>query len=157
MIIPIGVNANVDKEITFSSEALNLPTGLKVYLEDRQNGTFTRLDEPNSEYRITLKKAANGIGRFYLHTKTSSVLKTDSELLNSVKIYKTNDNSLQILGLNEGNTVVSLFNMLGKKVLQTSFEASTSNTISLPSLSTGVYMVKLQTLKGKTTKKIIID
>ncbi|MFK8058824.1 MAG: lamin tail domain-containing protein [Polaribacter sp.] len=157
MIIPIGIKTSAGKEITFTSESLNLPSEIKVFLEDRQNSTFTRLDEANSEYKITLKEALDGVGRFYLHTKSSSVLSTDTELLNSVSIYKTNNHNLKISGLNQGKAIVSIFNMLGKKVMQTSFEASTTNNISLPNLSTGVYVVKLQTLKGKINKKIILE
>ena len=157
MVIPIGVIAESGKEITFTVEVLNLPSGIKVFLEDRQNNTFTRIDEANSEYKIALKEALDGIGRFYIHTKTSSVLSIDSEILNSVSIYKTNNHNLKIAGLNQGKAVLSIFNMLGKEVMQTSFEASTSNNISLPNFSKGIYVVKLQTLEGKITKKIILE
>ena len=50
MVISIGINADAGKEITFSTEVLNLPTGLKVYLEDRETNTFTRLDELGNKY-----------------------------------------------------------------------------------------------------------
>ena len=73
MVIPVGVKAAANKEIIISVEALNLPAGVNVFLEDKQTDTFTRLDEANSNYKITLTENLDGIGRFYLHT-TSSVL-----------------------------------------------------------------------------------
>ena len=43
----------LNKEIIISAEALNLPAGVNVFLEDKQTDTFTRLDEANSNYKIT--------------------------------------------------------------------------------------------------------
>ena len=89
MIIPIGVTAAAGKEITFSAEAMNLPNDIKVFIEDRLSNTMTRLDEANSTYKVTITEALNGTGRFFLHTKSSSVLSTDEVALQSVSIYKS--------------------------------------------------------------------
>ena len=89
MAIPVGVNAKADKEITFTAETLNLPAGLKVFLEDRVNNTFTRLDEANASYKVTLTAALDGVGRFYLHTRASA-LSVDNVTLTGVSIFKTN-------------------------------------------------------------------
>ena len=156
MIIPVGVNATAGSEITFKADVLNIPAGYNVYLEDRTNKVFTRLDEENTEYKTTVSKSSTD-GRFFLHTRTSSVLNIDSELLNSVSIYKTTNSNLRISGLQKGNTSVSLFNLVGKQVMKKSFEASSLNNISLPKLAAGVYVVKLQTATGKLNKKIILE
>ncbi len=156
-IIPIGVNATAGKEIYFSAEALNLPSDIKVFLEDRVNKTFTRLDEENSSLKVTLNESLNGTGRFYLHTKTSSVLSLDSDLLNSVSVFRTNNNNLKITGLSQGKASVSLYNLLGKQVMTVSFDSANVNNIALPNLSTGVYIVKLQAEQGTLNKKIILE
>ena len=57
MVVPVGITAAVNKEITFSAEALNLPEDLKVFLEDTSNNTFTRLDEANATYKVTLDRS----------------------------------------------------------------------------------------------------
>ena len=156
MIIPVGVNATIGKEITFSAEALNLPTEIKVFLEDRLTNTFTRLDETNSEYKITLTEALNGIGRFYLHT-AQSVLSTDDVILNSVSIYKTNASTLKIAGLPQGKASISLYNIIGKEMMSTSFTSNGNKEISLSKLSSGVYVAKVKTEKGVLSKKIILE
>jgi hypothetical protein len=156
MIIPIGANATIGKEITFSTEALNLPTEIKVFLEDRLTNTFTRLDEINSEYKITLTEALNGIGRFYLHT-AQSALSTEDVILNSVSIYKTNASTLKIAGLPQGKTSISLYNILGKEMMSTSFISNGNKEISLSKLSSGVYLAKVKTEKGVISKKIILE
>jgi len=155
MVIPVGVIADA-VEITFSAVALNLPTGIKVFLEDRTTNTFTHLDEANSEYKITLSEALNGIGRFYLHTK-ASVLALNDVTLENVSIYKTNNSTLRVVGLSQGKTNVKLFNILGKQVLNTSFKSNGVSEISLPKLATGVYIVQLENKAGKLNKKIVLE
>ncbi len=156
IVIPVVVFSETAKEITFTAEALNLPIDYKVFLEDRSNNTLTRLDDANTSYKANVT-AGSTEGRFFLHTKTSSVLSLDTEILNSVSIFKTNASTLRINGLPKENVSISLFNLLGKKVMSSSFEANGIKEISLPKLAKGVYFVKLQTAKGKVSKKIILE
>ncbi|PQJ79711.1 lamin tail domain-containing protein [Polaribacter porphyrae] len=157
MVIPIGLNADANKEITFTTESLNLPTGIKVFLEDKLTNTFTRLDETNSNYKVTLTEKSDGIGRFYLHTK-SSVLNTDNlSLEDNISIYKINSSTLRVTGLSEGKASLKLFNILGKQVLNTSFTSKGIKDIDLPNLATGVYIVQLETETGKLNKKITLE
>jgi uncharacterized protein YegP (UPF0339 family) len=157
MVVPIGIKADVNKEITFSAEVLNLPSGVKAILEDRTANTFTQLDEVNSEYKVTLSEALDGIGRFYLHTKGSALNVNSTLDLETVSIYKTNATTLRIAGLQQGSAKIKLYNVLGKQVLNSSFTSKGVQDISLPKLSTGVYIVQLQTETGKLNKKIILE
>lgn len=155
-IIPLGVHAEVGKELTFSLEALNFPTKVKVYLEDRLHNTFHKISD--SAFKISLSESLNNAGRFFIHTKTEGILSTNEEaVLKSISIYKASKTSLKIEGLPNGNATVKLFTMLGKKVLETSFVSKVSKEISLPNLSRGVYLIHLETKRGKLNKKIIID
>ena len=156
MIVPVGVKAAAGKEITFSVESLNLPEGIKVILEDRVKNVFTNLDE--GDYEISLTEAADGVGRFYLHTSSKSALSVDDNLaLNSISIFKTNSSTLRIAGLQQGNATIKLYNILGKQVLNSAFVTSGVKDIALPKLATGVYVVQLQTVTGKLSKKIILE
>ena len=155
MVIPIGVKAAAGKEITLTADALNLPEGIKVFLEDREENTFTRLDELNASYKITTTSAINGVGRFYLHT-TQGVLNINDAALDNVSVFKVH-NSIRIVGLQQGKAAVKLFNVLGKQVLNTAFESNGTKDISLPSLAKGVYIVQLETVEGKLNKKIVLE
>jgi hypothetical protein len=157
MIIPLGVKAESGKEITFSAETLNLPNELKVYLEDKLTNTFTRLDEANSEYKITLAESLDGINRFYLHTSQSVLSIDNNTILNSVNIYKTSAYTLKIAGLPQGKASISLFNVLGKKVMETISTTANNKELSLSKLATGIYFVKVQTERGTINKKIILE
>ena len=156
MAIPVGVKADAGKEITFSTETLHLPTDLKVFLEDKEANIFTRLDEANSNYKVTLTETLNGVGRFYLYT-SESALSVDDVVLNSVSIFKTGATTIKIAGLPQGKTSFSLFNILGKEMMTTSFTTNGSKEISLSKLATGVYIAKVQTEKGTISKKLILE
>jgi hypothetical protein len=156
MVIPVGVKADAGKEITFTADVLNVPSGLKVFLEDRQTNTFTRLDETNSEYKVTLTETLNDVGRFYMHT-TESVMSTEDVILNSVRIFKTNSSTLKITGLPQGKTSFYLYNILGKEMMTTIFTSNGNKEISLSKLASGIYLAKIQTEKGAITKKIILE
>jgi hypothetical protein len=156
MVIPVGVKAAANSEITFSANALHLQEGLNVYLEDRLNNTFTRLDIENAEYKTTVNDVIDE-NRFYLHTKTASTLSISTEFLDTITIYKTDNYNLRINGLQKGSATISIFNVLGKSIMNTSFEASSVKNIALPNLASGVYIVKLQTEDGSLNKKIILE
>jgi hypothetical protein len=156
-IVPFGVKAAAGKKITFTAEALNLPSGINVYLEDRQENTYTRLDEVNAKYEVTLSDSLNGTGRFYVHTSSKSVLSLDSAILEGVSVYKINNSTLRIVGLSQGKSTVKLFNTLGKQLLNSSFESNGSKEISLPNLVKGIYVIQLETENGSLNKKIILE
>ena len=156
MVIPVGVSVAAGSEITFTADALNVPAKYKVYLEDRANNTVTRLDEVNAEYKVFVE-SGNTNGRFYLHVRTSSVLSTDTNILSTVSMYTTSNSNLRVQGLQEGNASISIFNILGKQVFQTSFDATNSINIALPNLAKGFYLLQLQNAQGKLNKKIILE
>ncbi|MBT8243885.1 T9SS type A sorting domain-containing protein, partial [Winogradskyella sp.] len=155
LVIPVGMEAASGKELVFSSESQNFPTGLKVFLEDRENNTFTRLDEANSEYKVTLTQPLNGMGRFYIHTATGA-LSTDDVALENISVYATNKTTLRIVGLSQGKSNLKLYNILGKQVLNTSFTSHGVSEVNLPTLSTGVYIVHLTDETGSFNKKIVL-
>ena len=158
MLVPVGIHAEAGKEITFSLNAFNFAADLKIFLEDNVTNTYTRLDEANSTYKITTTEALNGIGRFYLHTSRSYLSVDEVVGLENVSIYKTDARTLRITGLqNNSNTNVTLFNLIGKQVFNTSFQSNGAKDIAVPKLATGVYVVKLKTDTGMFSKKIILE
>lgn len=158
LVVPLGIKATAGQEITFSAEAMNLPEGIKVFLEDRENNTITRLDEANSSYKVTLAEAIDGNGRFFLHTKASGVLSTEDLTLENVSIYKTSNATLRVVGLENGTTSnIKIYNVTGKQVMNSNFQSKGAVDISLPKLATGMYIVQLQNENGRINKKIILE
>ena len=156
MVIPVGIKAEKGEEITLTADVFNLPTGIKVFLEDRQEGMFYQLNEVNSKYTITLNEAIDGVGRFYLYTR-SSALATEDILLQGVSIFKSDKSTLKITGLKNEENTVYVYNVFGKQVLNSSFKVKKgTKEIQLPNFATGVYFIQLVTKEGKLTKKIIL-
>ena len=155
MIIPVGVIADSGSALEFSARLENLPEGIKVFLEDKEENTFTRLDALNASHKITTTSIINGVGRFYLHT-AKSVLSIADVTLENVSVFKVH-NSLRIVGLQQGKASVKLFNILGKQVLNAAFESNGIKDISLPKLAKGIYIVQLETAEGTLNKKIILE
>ena len=71
------------------------------------------------------------------------------------------DNDANELVINNKNNLeiskVELFNILGQKIKEwKNIENKTENRLQLNKLSATIYIVKIQTPKGKISKKIII-
>jgi hypothetical protein len=143
MIVPIGINAVSGSEITITPNITYLPTGLKVYIEDIEDKSFTLL-ENSSSFTATISIDMKGIGRFYIHT-TSNVLGTDDTLLNNnLSVYISTKTNIRVVGAQKGVANIQRFDILGKEVLNTSFEGNNINDITLPDLKYGIYIVNLK-------------
>ena len=140
-------------EITISAEAINLPDGYEMYLEDRVEGTFTLLDA-TTNYQKVLTENTNGAGRYYIHT-SQAVLNVDENNLNTVRLFVDTNNTVHIRGIQEASEM-TVFNITGQKVFATSFVGNGNNSISIPKVTTGLYLIQLNTNKGSITKKIIL-
>jgi len=155
-IIPLGIIASKNTEVTISANFENIPNDLNVYLEDRETNTFTLLETNVSKYSVTLEDDIKDIGRFFLHTK-SKVLSTITENLKAISMYKTEDNTLKVTGINSAEAVVKAYSVLGKKVFETSFTGNGVNVVDLPKLKKGIYVFHLSTTEGEIKRKLIID
>jgi hypothetical protein len=155
MIIPLGVNTTSLGTLEISATSLNLPAGINVYLEDKEDNSFTLLDDTSS-FSTTLSSSENGIGRFYLHTRTESSLSAPNDFeINNISMYTTSEENLRIVGVQSGKASVVLYDILGKQILSTSFEGTGVNDILLPKhISEGVYIVRMKTVSGIINKKI---
>jgi len=156
MIIPLGINAEAGTAITIDAVTNNFPSGINIYLEDKQDNSFTLLDT-DANFSFTPENNLSGIGRFYLHT-TSSVLSADDFATNNnISIYTSSKDNLRIVGVQNGTATVQLYNILGKEMLKTSFEGNGVNDINLNTIPMGIYIVKLATENGVLNRKIIIQ
>ncbi|NVK53258.1 MAG: T9SS type A sorting domain-containing protein [Flavobacteriaceae bacterium] len=156
--IPIGIRIKKQHQYTFSINHNNLPKDLMVFLEDKKKQTIIRID--NKNYTIPLDTNDTGVGRFYLRTSTtdlSKTLHTTKNSLDQIRIYLTSKENLRIVGLNDNNTSIILYNILGKIVFKKQLKMNRSKDILIPTaLKKGIYIVKIQTTYGNISKKIII-
>lgn len=154
MVIPVGLESKSGEKITFSIASFNLPTGLNVYLEDREKSTFINLTE--EKHSLTFSEDIKGLGRFYIHTSAKVLHTKTLTALSGVDMYKAESDILIIHGL-DVEAEVRFFNLIGKEVFKTKVDAKLNNSIQLPRIVEGIYVVKLSTVKDELHKKIIID
>ncbi|MEI6141169.1 MAG: T9SS type A sorting domain-containing protein [Mariniphaga sp.] len=152
MVVPVGLVAAKGATVTFKATAANLPAGYKVVLEDKETATFTRLDEANSSYTISLEAASLGTGRFYLHT-TELVSAIDDKLLNEFKVVPMPDQHLvRILGNFDLPATAKVYDMNGKLVATSVLTSQIENDIPLTNSASGVYLLNVES--GNETKTV---
>jgi hypothetical protein len=156
MIVPVGVNATSGSAITIDASTNNLPEGVNIYLEDKQDNSFTLLNA-DTNFNSTLENDLSGIGRFYLHTTSESLSTAALGIDSNISIYKSSSDNIRIVGVQNGTANVQMYNMLGKEVLKTSFEGNGVNDIKLNTIPMGIYIVKIATENGTLNRKIIIQ
>lgn len=100
---------------------------------------------------------------FFLFLSTSSVLAQDGKQQSKVQestieglnIYPnpTNGDRVYITTKSNEDKQITIFDVLGKKVLQT---VLSSKELNISSLSPGVYIIKIEEGDASTTRKLII-
>lgn len=154
-IIRLGVIASKNDEISFSTENLNIPEDLNIFLEDRALNIFTNLSDKNANYRIIIKDE-NTTNRFFLHTSNKTLNTDSNNLFNKITIFCKDNKELEINGLSLNKTILNVYNLLGKQIIKTTFEGLETKNINLQHLKAGVYLIHIQTKKGKIQKKIVL-
>ena len=154
MVIPVGIKALSGSSIIFTVDASNIPSGFNVYLEDKNNNSFTQLDIVNSDYSVNLASDLDGVGRFFLHL-SSTALSIDDIKTEHISMYLSSNNNLRIVGIHNEATEIRIYSLLGKEVLRSKFIGNGVDDISLSNLKQGMYIVKMKMENGNFIKKII--
>jgi hypothetical protein len=161
MIVPVGLKATTEKELTFAVNATNLPEGLMVFLEDRVNNTIVRLDETGSTLNVSLDADQNGTGRFYLRTSMEDITQTlnvDGVHMNNVHVFMAANRTSRVTGLNSEQTQVRIHSILGKTILDQQMGRNNSINMTVPGyVKPGIYIVSVITENGSINKKLFIQ
>ncbi len=113
-------------------------------------------DITEDSYTATITQIDNETGRFYLHTSSKTLSTEDPTLeTNTVNIFKSGTKQITISGLTT-NATVKIYSILGKEVANT--EITNNNTqLDFNNLSSGVYIVKLQSQNTEISKKVVLE
>ena len=156
VVVPLGVKADQGTQISIGVDAdSTLPANINVYLEDNLSNTWTLLNA--NDYVLTPTENLSDTGRFFVHF-TEGTLSTNDNTLNGIQIYAQNEiKSVVVKGQLSNNTTASIFDLQGRQILQNVLDNSTTtNTIDVSVLSSGIYIVKLNNQNQNKTQKIII-
>ena len=157
-VIPIGINVIGGEEIRINLSHNTTPADLNIYLEDAFEGTMTDLKA--GDYVLTPSTDLSGIGRFFIHmtADTMSNEEVSSSMLNVFKEVNSNNITIEGLATQSNSINISLYNILGRKVLNTSLSNNMNiQTISTVGMASGIYVIELESGNNRLTKKLIIQ
>nr|WP_315148441.1 LamG-like jellyroll fold domain-containing protein [uncultured Flavobacterium sp.] len=163
---PIGIKTTVEGKVSLTIDALeNFDSQQKVYIYDEQEKTYNEIQK--NAFEVNLPAGVNNT-RFSLRFKDKSLSteKTLSVAENNAKsneieiAHIQNSNTLKIANKSTETTVekVTLFNIAGQSIATWKIENQDQQNIQIPikTVSTGVYIAKLNTTSGEVSKKLII-
>ncbi|MBC8755596.1 T9SS type A sorting domain-containing protein [Kordia sp. YSTF-M3] len=152
-IIPLGYDSYILGDITISIDALEgvlNTTDTNIYLKDFELNITHDLKQ--SDYTFT---TTDGVfsNRFQLEFVNNSMLSVDEVLNeNDLAVYLNTNNELEIKQRTRTQiNNVTVYSILGKKIASIT---DMNQKISLREQASGVYIVVIDTEKGKLTKKI---
>ena len=157
-VIPIGVNALGGEEMTIGISHRTTPADLNIYLEDTEEGTMTNLLD--GDFVMTPTSDLEGVGRFFIHMSADTMSNEDvsTSMLNAYKEVNANYITIEGLATQSNNINVSLYNILGRRVLDTTLNNNmNTQTISTLGMAAGIYVIELESGTDRLTKKLIIQ
>ena len=156
VVIPLEINQSSGQEFRVNLHTSSIGQ-VNIYLEDTELQTLTLLNE--EDFVLTPTSDLSNMGRFYLHltADTLSDEEVNTSLLNAYKKVDNNYITIEGLATQPTSTEVSLYNILGTKLMDTILENTINiQMISTNGLFTGIYVIKLISGKDQLTKKLII-
>ncbi|QNM86738.1 choice-of-anchor J domain-containing protein [Polaribacter pectinis] len=158
--VPLEIILAKDDEITIQIDEWNL-RDQRVFLYDNHTGIYYPLK--NNKAVLNLEKGTYENRFFITFSEKQEALSTtdDNYLANNISIfYNKKENAININPTNNINLVnAELYSILGKKIYSWKFSENENQNkkLKINSLSKTVYILKIDTDKGKISKKIIIN
>ena len=162
---PIGIKTDVEGKISLTIDALeNFEPEQKVYIYDDETKTYNEIQK--NAFEVNLPAGINNT-RFSLRFKDKSLLEKTLDVAENT----ANSNEIEIAHIQKTNTLViknnaletkvekvTLLNINGQVISNWKIVNQDQQNIQIPikTVSTGVYIAKLNTTTGELSKKLII-
>ena len=157
--LPIGVKADTEGKVSFVIDALeNFAPEQAIFIHDNLTDTCHNIKE--QAYEVILPAGTND-SRFSLRF-TDKTLKAEQNSINDIKIAHIQNGNMLLINNNLLDVKVekvSLYNVLGQSISSWKIENQEQQNIRIPikNLSSGIYIAKVKTTNGESSKKIIIN
>lgn len=136
-----------------------IPNGDVVFDRTTDNSSsFNGIQVSSDGLRVVYMADQDTDGIFELYSMDyATALSTDIAILDNISIYYNNKGSIEINGIQNEKAQLEIYSVLGSRVFKTSFEGNGSNSIAIPSMNHGMYVVRLSMESGLLkTKKIVL-
>ena len=156
IVLPVGIDFIPGGEVTFSAVTEPLPD-YDYVLEDRVKSVFTNLS--TDSYTVTLPAGTKGTGRFFIHAKASTTTDVSPDPSGddqtSLRVWAS-DKTVYISGYVNRKSMAYIYDLRAKTVYEGYLNEGTYNSVPLPGISEGIYVVRISDGQQTTTKKILI-
>ena len=106
-------------------------------------------------FKLTVSNADGLSNSTRITITNTGTLRTDSFNAKAITVFPTSNRTLRVTGLGNEKADVQLFDVLGQLILKTT--VSSGHEVNLyGGIKTGIYIVRINTLKGSLNKKIIL-
>ena len=156
-VVPLVIHGIESQELTVNILHRTTPADINIYLEDTFLNTLTNLKD--EDFILTPMNDLSGAGRFYIHLTEDTMSTSDvaSNLMNAYKEVDSDFITIEGLSSQMGEVNLSIYNILGSKVMSASFDNSLNQRIlSTQGISQGIYVVELESMGSRVTNKILI-
>lgn len=157
-VYPIGVKTRDDGLNTITIDKLeNVPDSIEIYIHDIENNTYHNLREGDFEFFLP---AGEYLDRFELtFSESGDSLSVDDTELKTLDVFYNNDTeSITLLNPNLIDVKsIELYNIIGQNI--TTIENISELDYSeykVKNLATGTYIIKIDTLSGLLSKKVLV-
>ncbi|MCX6334672.1 MAG: M28 family peptidase [Bacteroidia bacterium] len=151
--VAVGIDSEKGGEVTFSGYTVPF-RNYKFWLEDRKNGTFTNLG--TGAYTVTLPGKTYGTGQFFMIATTNAPngIGHHQTEETDIRIWTSNDKVI-INGNVSDKVICKVYDLNGRKIVDTRLSDGALNTVDMPSESKGVFIVRVTDGIKIFTKKVV--
>ena len=159
-ITPLHLSRYRSSAYNFEIE-VSLGASINATLVDQATGQRTLLQDGMNNISFNVTSASSNVDRFYIEYSNATLNTGDISLTNSLAVYPNpvTDNTFVLNSsyLNGKEVTITLFNTLGQKIYSTTTDFNNSYIVQ-PSLklSSGMYILKVQTGEETGTVKVIV-
>lgn len=156
-VYPLGIKTSDDGLNTITIDSLeNVPDDIEIYIHDLLDDTYHNLREGDFQFFLA---AGEYLDRFELTFSTEDSLSVEEQELQSIDVYY--DNEVQSIVVFNPNFVeiksIELYNILGQNIIDIeNISELDYSEYEVKNLSTGTYIIKMDTLSGLLSKKVMV-
>lgn len=156
---PIGFVVQSDGVNTLTIDELeNVPEDTTIYVHNIETDVYHNLSETDFEFYLTEGEHSETY-EITFRNNTDEALTLADHSLNEIQVFYSNTyKNLVLINPNSKDiTSMVLYNMIGQTIQVFDNVASTNHSeYTVNNLSTGTYIIKLNTYNGSVTKKVLV-
>jgi len=159
--VPLGLKTTIAGNFTINIDRVDgLLTNQSVFIEDKLTNTVFDLKKGNYTFTTVAGTFNERFVLRYNNNKTLGVDEKDKE--DGILVFYSNNYKTLIIHNNVVDSIVNtvtLFNITGQNILNWDVKDGEQTNIQIPikNISSGIYIVKVKTMKGESSKKIIVN